>query len=228
MTQAYNLAQLANNLNTSGQLDASDGLFGIVPINNGGTGQNTANAALNSFLPNQSGNSGKFLTTNGTNTSWGNVGKVLQVLQTVITSQVLLYPGTTWPDIPGFSASITPSSSSSKILVIAEIRGGSNTNMGYRLVRNSTPIYLGTQTGSAPRTPTSSGDYFISSATAINQAANMTFLDSPATTSSTTYKIQAWTFSTAYYLQMNMSYGGADASYVLTSPSSITLMEIAA
>jgi hypothetical protein len=38
MTQAFNLAQLANNLNTSGQLDATDGLAGVVPIANGGTG----------------------------------------------------------------------------------------------------------------------------------------------------------------------------------------------
>ena len=41
MTQAFNLAQLANNLNTSGQLDATDGLSGIVPIVNGGTGIST-------------------------------------------------------------------------------------------------------------------------------------------------------------------------------------------
>jgi hypothetical protein len=39
MTQSYNLSQLANNLNTSGQLDATDGLSGAVPAANGGTGQ---------------------------------------------------------------------------------------------------------------------------------------------------------------------------------------------
>lgn len=38
MTQAFNLSQLANNLNTVGQLDATDGLTGAVPIANGGTG----------------------------------------------------------------------------------------------------------------------------------------------------------------------------------------------
>jgi hypothetical protein len=41
MTQAYNLSQLANNLNTAGQLDATDGLVGAVPPANGGTGQST-------------------------------------------------------------------------------------------------------------------------------------------------------------------------------------------
>lgn len=39
MTQSYNLSQLANNLNTAGQLDATDGLVGAVPAANGGTGQ---------------------------------------------------------------------------------------------------------------------------------------------------------------------------------------------
>lgn len=39
-------------------------------ISDGGTGQITANAALNALLPSQTGNSGKALTTNGTTTSW--------------------------------------------------------------------------------------------------------------------------------------------------------------
>jgi hypothetical protein len=71
MTQAFNLAQLANNLNTSGQLDASDGLSGALPIANGGTGQTTATNAINALLPSQTGNSGRFLTTNGSAASWG-------------------------------------------------------------------------------------------------------------------------------------------------------------
>jgi hypothetical protein len=45
MTQAYNLSQLANNLNTSGQLDATDGLVNAVPVSNGGTGASSVAAA---------------------------------------------------------------------------------------------------------------------------------------------------------------------------------------
>lgn len=41
MTQAYNLSQLANKVNTSGQLDASTGLVNITPVANGGTGKST-------------------------------------------------------------------------------------------------------------------------------------------------------------------------------------------
>jgi hypothetical protein len=45
MTQAFNLSQLANNLNTAGQLDATDGLVNAVPVANGGTGASTEAAA---------------------------------------------------------------------------------------------------------------------------------------------------------------------------------------
>lgn len=43
-------------------------------INHGGTGQTTANAALNALLPTQTSNSGKVLQTDGTNTSWATAG----------------------------------------------------------------------------------------------------------------------------------------------------------
>ena len=45
MTQAYNISQMANNLNSSGQLDATDGLVNAVPVANGGTGASNATAA---------------------------------------------------------------------------------------------------------------------------------------------------------------------------------------
>lgn len=45
MTQAYNLSQLANNLNSAGQLDATDGLVNAVPVANGGTGASSSTAA---------------------------------------------------------------------------------------------------------------------------------------------------------------------------------------
>lgn len=56
MTQAYNLSQLANNLNSSGQLDATDGLVNAVPIANGGTGASTDSAArTNLNVPTRTG-----------------------------------------------------------------------------------------------------------------------------------------------------------------------------
>ena len=44
-----------------------------LPIANGGTGQTTANTAFNALAPSQTSNSGKYLTTNGTDTSWATV-----------------------------------------------------------------------------------------------------------------------------------------------------------
>jgi hypothetical protein len=44
MTQAFNLSQLANKVNTSGQLDASTGLVNITPVANGGTGRSSVTA----------------------------------------------------------------------------------------------------------------------------------------------------------------------------------------
>ena len=60
-----------------------------LPILNGGTGQTTANAALNALLPSQTGNAGEFLTTDGTDSSWGTpsmpssfVGKTIALTKT--------------------------------------------------------------------------------------------------------------------------------------------------
>lgn len=56
MTQAFNLSQLANNINSSGQLDATDGLVNAVPVTNGGTGASDASAArTNLAVPSVSG-----------------------------------------------------------------------------------------------------------------------------------------------------------------------------
>ena len=56
MTQAFNLSQLANNLNTAGQLDATDGLVNAVPVTNGGTGATSAPAArTNLDVPSRTG-----------------------------------------------------------------------------------------------------------------------------------------------------------------------------
>ena len=73
MTAAFNLSQLANNLNTSGQLDATDGLTGAVPVANGGTGRATLTSnnliagngtgQVNLIAP---GTNGQVLQSNGT------------------------------------------------------------------------------------------------------------------------------------------------------------------
>jgi hypothetical protein len=55
---------------TASNVNLTSEVTGTLPIANGGTGQTTANAALNALLPSQSGNSGEYLFTDGTNTKW--------------------------------------------------------------------------------------------------------------------------------------------------------------
>lgn len=73
MTQAKNLAKGGSNFNSDGDLDLTTGVTGTLPVANGGTGATTQAGAAAAVLPTQTGNSGKYLTTNGTDTSWGTV-----------------------------------------------------------------------------------------------------------------------------------------------------------
>ena len=65
-----------------GKIGLTTHVSGTLPIANGGTGQTTATAAFNALAPSQATNSGKVLSTDGTNTSWvaaGGVGTVTSV-----------------------------------------------------------------------------------------------------------------------------------------------------
>lgn len=55
------------------------GISGVVPIVLGGTGQNNATDAINALLPSQTGNSGKYLGTNGTVASWSSIPASLSI-----------------------------------------------------------------------------------------------------------------------------------------------------
>jgi len=59
-------------------VDLTTEVTGVLPIANGGTSATTAALAINALLPSQTSNSGKFLTTNGSASSWGSVAVGLQ------------------------------------------------------------------------------------------------------------------------------------------------------
>jgi hypothetical protein len=82
-------------------------LSGTVAIANGGTGQTTANAAINALLPSQTSNSGKVLSTNGTDTSWIAVGGSGTVTSVTGTAPVSVATGTTTPVISMAAANTT-------------------------------------------------------------------------------------------------------------------------
>ena len=151
-------------------------------------------------------------------------GSILQVVSTTKTDTFATNPGGTWIDVTGLSVSITPSSSSNKVLIQISISGGGQTASNlvhFRLVRGSTVIYAGDTAGSR-----ASGF-----AAAIDSDANTTehtsgiFLDSPSTTSATTYKIQTYSNGTAY---INRSPNDADDINRSRSASTILVMEVAA
>jgi len=152
----------------------------------------------------------------------------VQVIQT-IKGDVFSSNSQTFVDITGMSVSITPTSSSNKILVMYSVNT-SLVNGGYvcllKLLRNGTDIALGTPSGNVVGTTTSaystnsSGEY-------ANYNQNMTFIDSPATTSAVTYKLQArgWISSLGTFY-INQSAAENNTANFGRTLSTITVMEI--
>jgi len=68
-TISFGTTGLTPNTATSGAVTVA----GTLAITNGGTGQTTANSAFNALAPSQTSNTGKYLTTDGTTTSWATV-----------------------------------------------------------------------------------------------------------------------------------------------------------
>lgn len=128
----------------------------------------------------------------------------------------------------GLTASITPSSSSNKILVVGSI-GGANGNPGaaqcqFLLMRGSTPVGNGTSSGTQPGLITRC--YYNDTNTAI--PASFSYLDSPATTSSTTYTLNFGTENASYPVYFNRTPNNANSLICPIFASTITLFEVAA
>jgi len=145
--------------------------------------------------------------------------KVLQVVSTTKTD-TFSTTSTSFVDVTGFNVTITPTSTSSQILVFVSSNYGTSTTSLFgifNLLRGSTNIC---QPSTSP-TITATTVSFQNSTDVINNW-SMLFLDSPATTSATTYKIQARTTAagTIYVNRRNT----ADTAQT----STITVMEIAA
>jgi hypothetical protein len=149
-------------------------------------------------------------------------GHVVQVVQAVKTDVFTMSSGT-FADITGLSVSITPSSATSKILVLGSLNIGNDNDaiVAINLVRGSTSIGQGDGLGS--RTRAIAGPRPNSSFQILSNTVN--FLDSPETTSSTIYKFQMKTSSGTSHL--NRSHNDSDLSGLVRTSSSITLMEIA-
>ena len=160
--------------------------------------------------------------------AWATVGPaaasaVLQVLSVTKTDSFTT-SSASLVDITGLSVAITPSSASNKVLVLASVSGigqdvSGGGDCGFVVVRNSTPIAV---------RGTGSGDFsghlsrrLITGGTAFQLNSALSHLDSPNTTSATTYKLQAKTGGGTLYI--NREESGA-----VFAVSTLTVMEISA
>lgn len=176
------------------------------------------------------GTAGQALTSDGDGSfSWGGGGKILQVVTSTVTAaSAQTVTAKTWTQLTALNATITPTSSSSKILIMVNFgKQTSNGNIHAMQVRRgtSTIVTQGDSNGSRIR------ETFNRSRQGedVNQASGFSFslIDTPATTSATTYYLYMYLEGTIFYLNRAETYGDNDASYNGTSTSNIILMEIA-
>jgi len=173
------------------------------------------------------GTNGQVLTadsTTATGLKWATAaggGKVLQVVYADYATQVNI-ASTSYTDT-GLSGSITPTSSSSKVLVLcapqAIVARQSNTGQGatFQLLRGSTAVFVQQASATSAlyvRAALGNNDTSVGTVFALN------YLDSPATTSSVTYKLQGKVLYT--------SDSGSIYNQVESSRSTMILLEIGA
>ena len=145
-------------------------------------------------------------------------GNVIQVVQTVINgTTTTLTTNAVFTDVTGFTASITPSSASSKILVMVSAqwelnKSGSEVTGAFKILRGSTDIFVESANSQGFEAATSGGRTYM------DGRWNGFYLDSPSTTSSTTYKLQ-------FRLQNS---GTFTVNSQGTQTGTVILMEIAA
>lgn len=157
-------------------------------------------------------------------------GTVLQVVQTVKRDTWSYTATNTWGYISGLSATITPKSTSSKILISVSLSQGEGSDAFpfYMLTRNQTDIDISDYISpgrrsmfTGVRTQASSRDQYLIS------PVNFTYLDSPSSTSALTYEVKVNPMSTAsrtVYINRSQTIGDGNQG---TAMSTYTLMEIA-
>jgi len=159
------------------------------------------------------GSTGQVLTVASGQPSWATPsggGKILQVVNMTYSTYATL--NTTTMTATGVTLSITPSSNSSTILVMAGIHVSKATN-------NNNGVRLALYRGASSIKAMASADWY-GTGIPFGTTHTLNYIDSPATTSSTTYTIYAASEPSATLIEINNTITNASTSY-------ITLMEIA-
>jgi hypothetical protein len=151
-------------------------------------------------------------------------GSILQVVQTV-KDDVFSSTSASSSDVTGLTVTITPSSTASKILVTAVVLA-SNSDSGVSARSGGFTIFRGATNLCSPATSGSLQDSLASRSQARSEAEviplTMSFLDSPATTSPTTYKVSVVVDGGTIFV--NRGRGPLDRYRTV---STITVMEVA-
>ena len=168
----------------------------------------------------------------GANLTGVSAGKILQVVQTVKTDQ-FSSNSTSFVDITGLTVAITPASSSNKVFIfLSTYLGASHSDRGIplNLYRGSTLLTQGDANGSMTRA--SGGIHTVHGTSQQNATYNSTmmFLDSPSTTSATTYKIQGaiTTGGSSGTFYVNTAGDGYTGSERISQLTTFTAMEVEA
>lgn len=159
-------------------------------------------------------------------------GNVIQVASTAKTN-TFSTTSTSYTDVTDLSVTITPSSSTSKMLITAQVNiSVSNTNLHsahIQLAGGNSGTYVGDAASNRVRAAASTQNWqseFLASAAPISTS--IVYLDSPATASATTYKVQMRVSSNTITGFVNQSGFDTDNATYARVPSTITVMEISA
>ena len=150
----------------------------------------------------------------------GGVGKLGQVIQAVKTDTGTIN-SQTFTTISSLSLNITPTATSSKILLMMNINA-SGDRSAFRFLRDSTAIGVGDTAGSriqATNASPSSSDMF---------EVGMTFLDSPNSTSQLTFLVQARNLASGTFLRINRKETDTDNNEHPRTICTLTAMEVLA
>lgn len=184
-------------------------------------------SSLDFTLPAADGTSGQFMKTDGSGVlSFGTVTQRLVQSQFVYKQDTFTTTSGSYVDVTGLSVSITPTSASNYIMVLGAVVVSNTGDMGaVRLVRDSTPIQVGSSSGIGSRF-TATHDMRVGYDSAVSSSVSIAYRDSPGTTSSVTYKIQAGAFVSGT-TRINSSGDDADQTNRGRFASTILLLEVA-
>lgn len=156
--------------------------------------------------------------------------RVLQVVQTVKTD-TFATASLTYVDVTGLSATITPSATSNKVLVVVQTQISAAADglacCYLQVIGGNSGTYIGDAAGNRVRSAYGSNGT-IARIDHLMMQGSIIYVDSPNTTSATTYKVQMRNAAGSLGATLNRTYTDTDTAGFPRCASSITVMEVSA